>query len=409
MFISVYAIAKNEEKFCEAFMTSASEADEVVVLDTGSEDETVEKLRELGAKVTVKIIEPWRFDVARNESLKLVSREADVCVCFDLDELLTPGWRAAVETAWKAGKTEQAHYRYVWNYNADGSEGTTFTREKIHAPGLFEWTHPVHEVLTRVKTDKSAVGADGNPPATPGMTNETGGSPSAPTDTRPEIYISGFTCEHHADDTKSRADYLPLLELSVKEDPQDDRNMHYLGREYMFRGMWTKAIKTLERHLGLKSAQWAPERCASMRFIGRCYDALGERERAAEWFERACLECPQLREPWYEAARHWYEAATSGHRRAVQEGNSASQQLRNEWAWCVNYGEMALSITARQDNSYIQDGGAWASDLYQIMTVAYDKTGRTVEALKMAAMALLAGNKGDKSLWSNLSYAAGQV
>jgi glycosyltransferase involved in cell wall biosynthesis len=386
MFISVYAIAKNEEKFCEAFMTSALEADEVVVLDTGSEDETVERLRELGAKVTVKIIEPWRFDVARNESLKLVSPEADICVCFDLDEILTPGWREAVEAAWKAGETEQAHYRYVWNYNADGSEGTTFTREKIHAPGLFEWTHPVHEVLTRVKTDKSA-----------------------PTDTRPEIYISGFTCEHRADNAKSRADYLALLELSVKEDPQDDRNMHYLGREYMFSGMWLKSIKTLERHLGLKSARWAPERCASMRFIGRCYNALGNRDEAALWFEKACLECPQLREPWYEAARHWYDVAISGHRRPVQAGNSASQQLRNEWAWVIEYGETALSVTARQDNSYIQDGGAWGSDLYQIMTVAYDKAGQTVEALKMAALALLAGDKGDKSLWSNLSYAAGLI
>ena len=29
---------------------------------------------------------------------------------------------------------------------------------------------------------------------------------------------------------KSRGQYLPLLELSEEEDPEDDRNMHYLGR-----------------------------------------------------------------------------------------------------------------------------------------------------------------------------------
>jgi glycosyltransferase involved in cell wall biosynthesis len=381
MFISVYAIAKNEEKFCESFMKSALEADEVVVLDTGSTDGTVAKLRELGASVTEADISPWRFDAARNRSLELVSPEADVCVCFDLDELLTPGWRAAVEAVWDPGVTEQGHYRYVWSYNADGSEGATFTREKIHAPGVFEWTHPVHEVLTR--------------------TDGKGDIKSA--------YIPGFTCEHHADNAKSRSDYLPLLEMSVKEDPQDDRNTHYLGREYMYRGMWNKAIKTLERHLGLKSARWAPERCASMRFIGRCYDALGKRDDAAAWFEKACLECPQLREPWYEAAMHWYNAAVGGHSRPAREGICASEQLRAEWARVIDYGETALSVTARQDNVYIQDAAAWGPLLYQNLTVAYDKAGRKTDALKMAALALIVGDKSDDSLWSNLSYAAGCV
>ena len=72
MKICVYAISKNEEKFVNRWYESMKEADEVYVLDTGSTDNTVEKLKQLGAKVTVKEIKPWRFDVARNESLKLV-------------------------------------------------------------------------------------------------------------------------------------------------------------------------------------------------------------------------------------------------------------------------------------------------------------------------------------------------
>ena len=43
--ICVYAISKNEEKFVDRWMDSVSEADEVFVLDTGSTDETVEKLK----------------------------------------------------------------------------------------------------------------------------------------------------------------------------------------------------------------------------------------------------------------------------------------------------------------------------------------------------------------------------
>ena len=52
--ISVYAICKNESQFVDRWMDSMSEADNVIVLDTGSTDDTVEKLRARGAQVTVE-------------------------------------------------------------------------------------------------------------------------------------------------------------------------------------------------------------------------------------------------------------------------------------------------------------------------------------------------------------------
>lgn len=58
MKIVVYAIAKNEAQFVRRWMESMSEADEIVVLDTGSTDETPELLRALGAKVTSETITP---------------------------------------------------------------------------------------------------------------------------------------------------------------------------------------------------------------------------------------------------------------------------------------------------------------------------------------------------------------
>ena len=51
MKIIVYAICKNESKFVNRWMDSMTEADAVVVLDTGSSDDTVEKLRRRGATV----------------------------------------------------------------------------------------------------------------------------------------------------------------------------------------------------------------------------------------------------------------------------------------------------------------------------------------------------------------------
>lgn len=49
--ICVYAICKNEEKFVKTWIESMKEADKIIVLDTGSTDKTVERLREYGAEV----------------------------------------------------------------------------------------------------------------------------------------------------------------------------------------------------------------------------------------------------------------------------------------------------------------------------------------------------------------------
>ena len=54
--VCVYAIAKNEEKFVDRWINSMKEADEIYVLDTGSKDKTIKKLKKLGVKVIKKKI-----------------------------------------------------------------------------------------------------------------------------------------------------------------------------------------------------------------------------------------------------------------------------------------------------------------------------------------------------------------
>ena len=43
--VCVYAICKNEEKFVDRWYESVKEADEIYVLDTGSTDKSIEKLK----------------------------------------------------------------------------------------------------------------------------------------------------------------------------------------------------------------------------------------------------------------------------------------------------------------------------------------------------------------------------
>ena len=76
--IVVYAISKNESSFVDRWYESMKEADEIYVLDTGSTDDTVDKLKSHGINVKTEKIIPWRFDVARNKSLEMVPFDTDI-------------------------------------------------------------------------------------------------------------------------------------------------------------------------------------------------------------------------------------------------------------------------------------------------------------------------------------------
>ncbi len=318
--ICVYAISKNEDKFVKRWANSMKETDEVYVLDTGSTDKTVEKLKKLGVKVTVKEIKPWRFDVARNESLKLVPSDADICVCTDLDEVFESGWREKLENIWKRRIT-RLRYNYNWSLDKDGNPIVNFYIEKIHSRHDYIWTHPVHEVLNYV-----------------GKGNEVA------------VTTDEITLNHYPDSTKSRSSYLPLLELSVKENPEDDRNMRYLGREYMYYHKWNECIDTLIKHLHLKNAIWRDERCASMRFIARSYTAMGRYDEALMWLDKAIKEAPYLRDPYVEKALLEYS----------QENWDEVERL------CLQ----ALKIT-HHAKSYINEVFSWDYTIYDLLSISY--------------------------------------
>lgn len=276
MKICVYAISKNEESHVKRWCESMKEADEIYCLDTGSTDNTVTLLKDLGVKVTEKKIEPFRFDTARNLSLELVPQDTDICICCDLDEVFEKNWREKLEKSWTKNTTK-ARYNYNWSLDKNLNPIVNFYIEKIHSRHNYHWTHPVHEVLT-YSGDKENI-----------------------------ITIPDLTVNHFPDPKKSRSSYLPLLELSVKESPDDDRNMHYLGREYMYYEQYENAITTLKKHLNLKTATWKDERAASMRFISRCYKKLDNYAEARNYLDQAIKEAPYLRDAYMERAILEYE------------------------------------------------------------------------------------------------------
>lgn len=316
--VAVYAISKNEEKFVDRWCDCVMEADEVIVLDTGSIDNTVSKLKNRGVKVYSEIIEPWRFDVARNKSLSYVSDDIDICVCLDIDEVISYGWRNILESNWDDSIT-RCRYDYVWSHDKNNKPLVNFYIDKIHKRDNYKWVHPVHEVLV--------------------YSGDMG---------EKYIQLDNIRVDHYPDCQKSRSSYLSLLELSVKEDPLDDRNMHYLGREYMFYKMWDKCIDTLKRHLSLKSATWRDERCASMRFIARSYYNLGSIELARIWYEKAIREAPYLKDGYVELGLLEYN-------------------LGNYSDACI-YLEESLKVNGNK-KSYINESFCNDSTVYDVLSV----------------------------------------
>ena len=201
MRIAVVTIALNEEKHVIRWSESAADADLLSIADTGSTDNTVEAAQDLGIAVNTVRVRPWRFDVARNTGLALLPEDIDVVITLDMDEVLAPGWREALEAA---PRVRRYGYDYVWSWTPDGQPDVQFQGDRCHARFGYRWKHPVHEVLV-------------------------------PT-TVPDQYIphAGFAIHHHPDDTKPRTHYLDLLQQAMLESPQDDRIAHYYARELYF-------------------------------------------------------------------------------------------------------------------------------------------------------------------------------
>ncbi len=355
--ICVYAICKNELQFVDRWIDSMNEADLIVVTDTGSDDGTVERLRERGATVYVEKVNPWRFDVARNISLDHVPDDVDICVCTDLDEVFESGWRKRLEDAWTSD-AKMGRYIYNWSFKGDGSPDVQFNYFKVHTRKDYKWVYPVHECIRYIGKEPEI-----------------------------QVFVDGMVLNHFPDNKKSRSSYLPLLELAVKESPEDDRSTYYLGREYMYGGRWLECIETLKRHLSLKSSVWKEERCASMRWIALSYYRLSNVREACSWYYRAIAECPGMRDPYVEFAKMSYEL--------------------KDWAKVFYLVEEALKIKEKS-STYVNMGYSWDHTPYDLGSISCYYLGMYEKSLDYAKKAV-EKSPNDSRLLNNLSLIENKI
>jgi glycosyltransferase involved in cell wall biosynthesis len=358
--ICIYAIALNEEKFADRFMDHCNEADLVVVCDTGSSDRTVELLKARGAFVTTALINPWRFDVARNIALSLVPKDVDICITLDLDECIQPGWRIALENAWKknSGQVGIVKCDYTWSWKSDSTPDVNYYHEKVHNRNNYAWKYPCHEVIYCT------------------------GSKENSCITIPEIKI-----HHYPDHSKSRGSYLNLLKIGAEEVPANSRMKYYYARELFFYGRYVESIEEFNNYLTLPLSTWSEERSVSYLYISQCYSKLGNLEAAQKATIKAILENDNIREPWLFAARVAYN--------------------RQDWITC-NWAAKKCIKVAVDTQHYFRTSDCWGYEPYDLIAISSYNLELYKEAYNYGKRALEL-NPEDGRLNQNLVYYSEKV
>lgn len=343
--ICVYAIAKNESQNVDKWADSMLEADCVVVLDTGSSDDTVEKLKSRGIHVVTKIIKPWRFDVARNESMKLVPEDCNILVCTDLDEVFEPGWADVLREKWVYGQTRMCWYKYSWSHDQYGNPDRVFWYNKIHCRG-YSWKYIVHELLV----DNGTMD----------MSNMS------------EIFVdSGIMLHHWPLPKDGRDTYLPLLIERAKEayaeNDEDVMGALYLCHHYAYGGYYKESNDEIDKFIK-KFYFSAGEFMISniLLFKGDNYKALGDKEKTEEYYKKAIEKCPTYRDPYISLGEFY-----------IGEGNfeSAKQTLLD-----------GIKNSVRR-YSWLERSNSFNYHIYDLLDLACYYTGDKKSALAFAEKA----------------------
>lgn len=334
MKIAVYSIALNEAKHVERWYKSAQDADIVLLADTGSTDNTVSLAETFGVQVFNIVVDPWRFDNARNASLALIPSDVDLCVQLDLDEVLRPGWRAVLESAWNEGNVWPI-YKHVTERHADGSARTYQHYFKIHPRKGFFWKYPIHEVVLP-------------------QANFSG-----------ERKVIDLEVDHLMDTTKSRQSYLGLLEKAVEEMPSDWRMNCYLTREYFYEKDWVKVISSAYKALAIIGG-WDVERASTSMWASEAAQKLEFFPLMEQFAKRATEEAPHFLEAW-----HW---------------RSHVSHLMQKWEECHNFASKVFELK-RQEHYLVKPDvwEWWAYDLYALSSYKLGKFEMAVEFGSMAA------------------------
>lgn len=256
--IALTMITKDEEATIRQCLESvAGHVDEIVVVDTGSTDATLDIVREFTDKIHHF---DWvhDFSAARQYALQQVSDDADWIVWADADDVVenAQNFRTLIDSI--AADIDGVVFPYEYQRDPDTGECLTFlSRERLlRGPkGNWKWQGVVHEVI---------VPSDGH---------------------QPKFMVSdAVRYIHHrplTKDTPSRN--LDIIERYIEEcdataSEPDPRMVVYLGSELMAQQRWEEASAAFIRYLSI--SKWEEEKYQATHKLADCYRHLKRYEDA---------------------------------------------------------------------------------------------------------------------------------
>jgi len=258
MKISASLIVKNEQDHLRTCLESIQGIDEIVIVDTGSSDNTISIAREYTDKVYHGEEYLWQDDFAhsRNQSLGLCT--GDWVLIIDADEVLEEGGLEKLREA--ISKTSKTGLYF----NTVSASNHSQVHQSIRAfrRDSGKWMGKAHNYIVGVSTEKINV----------------------------TVYY-GYSNAHQLDPDRT----LRILEKACKENPSLARERYYLAREYWYRKMYDLA----SYHWGeyVKVSTFLAEKADAYLMMARCcwYTQKGGESR------KYCLEAIKLNPDFKEA------------------------------------------------------------------------------------------------------------
>lgn len=244
--IGVVMIAKNESVLIARALESVKGVDEIVVVDTGSSDKTIE----IAKKYTDKVFDDYKWEdsfcKARNHAKSKAT--SSWILSLDCDEILHDV--AALREAVALGDVMGSFAIDCKLIAEDNGQFFLFPRLFRNSPQVW-WNGNVHNHLS-VLGDKI-----GNVQIT-----------------------HGYSPAHNLDLDRS----LRILEKEVKEH-NGQREKFYLGREYYYRGQYDKAVIMLGQYV--QTSRFLAEKADAFLIMARSYWEMHMGDDARD----ACAQC----------------------------------------------------------------------------------------------------------------------
>ena len=286
--ISLCMIVKNEEKVLERCLESAKGlADEIVIVDTGSEDRTVEIARQYTSRV-YEI--PWRDDFSQARNFSFSMAEKEYCMWLDADDVISEeNLEKLLEYKGKMDGTEDVvMVKYAAGFDEEDRPSFVYYRERILKNRReLRWKGRVHEAV----------------------------EPWGKT-----VYWDAAI--YH----KKEGAGEPGRNLRIYEKMREEgeifgpRELFYYGRELMYGGRTEEAVLVFQEFLDRKDG-WKENQIEACENLSACLQALGRKEESLRALLRSleydrpraelCCgigSCFMEKEEW-ETAAFWYEQA----------------------------------------------------------------------------------------------------